>query len=65
MKRVVYEIQPLYHYLGDDSGLPQFYIVRSVYYFNFLFQRKTIGQDLINTPFQDIESVEEYLKLIL
>lgn len=65
MKRVVFEIQPLYRSLGDRNELPEYYIVKSVYYFNFLFRRKTIGQDLNNTPFQDIENVEEYLKMIL
>lgn len=65
MRRVVYEIQPLYHYLGDETEMPQFYIVRSVFYCGILVRRKTIGQDLIKTPFQDIESVEEYLKMIL
>ena len=65
MKRVIFEIQPLYRSLGDKYELPEYYIVKSVYYFSFLFQRKTIGQDLINTPFQDIENVEEYLKMIL
>jgi hypothetical protein len=65
MKRVVFEIHPLYRCLGDRYELPEYYIVKSVYYFNFLLRRKTIGQDLNNTPFQDIENVEEYLKMIL
>lgn len=65
MKRVIYSIQPLYQYLGDDSELPQFYIVRCVFYYGILVRRKIIGQDLIKTPFQDIESVEEYLQMIL
>jgi hypothetical protein len=58
-------IESLYNHMGDDSGLPQFYIVCNEYFCTLKIGTKKVGQDGGDIPFQDIESTEAYILLLL
>ena len=46
----------------DESGLPQFYIVRSYFLFGILIWSQQIGREGKDKPFENIEDLEEHLK---
>ncbi len=61
MKKVKFEI------ITDkwEQGLPTYFILKSIYYFRFNLVGELYGVNSCpNTPFQDLESAEEYLKLL-
>lgn len=64
-KTIKLTIIPLYYYLDDDTGLPQFFIVCDEYFCTIKIATKNIGQDGGLIPFQDLQSTQDYLDFLL
>ena len=60
MKKVKYSV------IQDkwEDGLPTYYILKMIYFFGIHFYSQLIGQNGKDISFQDLESAEDYLKLI-
>lgn len=60
MKKVKYEI------IIDkfENDLPTYHVLKSIYYFGIHFCGQLLGQNGKDIAFQDIESAEDYKKLL-